>query len=293
MPGHLNHVVTITEPDQAQKAVPLVFDSPHSGRFYPADFDYSCPHDALVQAEDNHVDRLFDHVSAHGAFFLKALFPRTYIDVNRAEDDIDPDLLDAPWPHIAKPSARSHAGIGLIRRIVKPGIPVYSRKLGTDEIRHRINDYYKPYHAALAQLIRTLHYNFGESWHVNCHSMPSPKYDTNGIYSFYRAPDFVLGDRDGTTCAADFTYALKEFLQNQGYYVAVNNPYKGVELVRRYAAPDKGRHSLQLEINKALYWDDARGAPNENYAHLQRDLEKMTGFLASYCLSNLRDIAAD
>ena len=69
--------------------------------------------------------------------------------------------------------------------------------------------------------------------------------------------DIVLGDRDGTTCAPEFTAFVRDVLAGHGYDVKVNDPFKGVELVRAYADPAGGRHSLQLEINKRLYMDTA------------------------------------
>lgn len=276
-------------------ALPLIFDSPHSGRDYPADFRFSCPFEVLQRAEDNHVDELFSAAPDHGAALLCALFPRTYIDVNRAVDDIDHDLLAESWPHAANPSRRSHAGIGLIRRILRPGIPVYDRKLNINEIHQRIENYYKPYHAQLETLIEQAHYRYGQVWHINCHSMPQ-----NGGFSRLMPPtvrealpDFVLGDRDGTSCALHFTHAVRDFLKNMGYRVGVNTPYRGVELVRRYSSPATGRHSLQIEINKGLYWDEERNEKSKNFNVLQSDINKLIQYCAHYVSANQIELAAD
>lgn len=276
----------------AQPALPLVFDSPHSGRIYPADFDYACPFDALQRAEDNDVDALLDYVPDYRATLLCALFPRTYIDVNRAEDDIDRELLDGDWPAELPPSSRSAAGIGLIRRLVKPAQPVYSRKLSVAEIRYRLDRYYHPYHAALKTLLDDAHRDYGQVWHINCHSMPGISLPvSHGILN--RQADFVLGDRDGTSCALEFTHFLRDSLRNMGYKVAINTPYKGVEIVRRSAAPAQGRHSIQLEISKTLYWDDYRLKRTSNFKSLKDDLEDLTKLCAAYVTDNLVSRAAD
>ena len=283
-------IYQITRP--AQPALPLVFDSPHSGRIYPADFNYACPFDALQRAEDNDVDALFDAAPRHRAVLLCALFPRTYIDVNRAEDDIDTELLAERWPGVLAPSPRSFAGIGLIRRLVKPAQPVYDRRLSVAEIRYRLDRYYQPYHAALKELLDQAHADFGQVWHVNCHSMPNFRMPvSHGILN--RQPDFVLGDRDGTSCALDFTHALRDCLRNLGYKVAINNPYKGVEIVRRSAAPALGRHSIQMEICKSLYWDDHRLKRTNNFNALKNDIEKVIDYCATYVTDNLVSRAAD
>ncbi|MCB9991103.1 MAG: N-formylglutamate amidohydrolase [Rhodospirillales bacterium] len=289
----------ITTLYRPQNPVPLVLDSPHSGRIYPEDFRYACPHRILQKAEDNHVETLFDTAPDYGASLLCALFPRTYIDVNRAEDDIDPDVLDdhdrVHWPHPINPTSRSHAGIGLIRRIVKPGIAVYDRKLSIAEIRHRVERYYTPYHTQLETLIEESHYRFGQVWHINCHSMPKGRGISHVLAYGTRSalPDFVLGDRDGTSCALEFTHMIRDFLKDKGYSVAINNPYRGVELVRRYSNPATGRHSLQLEINKGLYWDETEQEKSKNYNRLKIDIENMIQYCATYIAANLTDMAAD
>jgi N-formylglutamate amidohydrolase len=293
MNTEIKNIYGIIQPKN--RPLPLIFDSPHSGRIYPEDFKFACSFEELQKAEDNYVDDLFDHTPLYGAHLLKAYFPRTYIDVNRCEYDIDENVLSDKWPHTIKPTQRSHAGIGLIRRILKPGIPVYNRTLSIEEVLNRIDTYYRPYHESLKALLDQAHYDFGSVWHINCHSMPSGKFSAvrSGLSIFSHEPDFVLGNRDGTTSSIDFTRETREFLRSLGYRVAINNPYRGVELIRKYSSPAEGRHSLQIEINKALYWDEKHSSKNKNYEQLKKDLEKLTQFFAGYVKNNLIDLAAD
>jgi N-formylglutamate deformylase len=287
---HIPARYTILRPIGAE--LPLVFDSPHSGHIYPADFDHVCSLDVLRRAEDNEVENLFGDVTKAGASLLTALFPRTYIDVNRAEDDIDTEILSERWPGPLNPTSRSYAGIGLIRRLVKPGTPVYDRTLGVAEIKGRIDGYYRPYHAALKSLLDDAHYRFGQVWHINCHSMPSSSAAlTNGVLNMQ--PDFVLGDRDGTSCDLDFTHMIRNALRDMGYRVAINNPYKGVELVRRSANPAEGRNSIQIEVSKSLYWDEKKNERNKNFNRLKSDIDKLVEVCAAYVDSHLSSMAAD
>lgn len=283
---------------RSKAPLPLIFDSPHSGHTYPSDFKYSCSFDELEKAEDKHVDDLFTSVPDYGGVLLCATFPRSYIDVNRAATDIDPELLHEPWPHSEiAPSARSDAGIGLIRRLVRPGVPVYDRVLSAKEVLRRIEKYYEPYHQVLEKLINEAHYNYGQVWHVNCHSMPSgsakPKRPIGIAGRGAKEADIVLGDRDGTSCDYEFTFALRDFLQKLGYVVTVNDPFKGVELVDRYSNPARGFHSIQIEINKSLYMNEDTGKKNKNYAALKADMEKLVKFCADFTQSNLTSMAAD
>jgi N-formylglutamate deformylase len=279
--------------------LPIIFDSPHSGKHYPDDFNYACAFNDLQTAEDHYVDDLFSAAPNHGAHFLKANFPRSYIDPNRAHDDIDHALLDEDWsgPFLATPSVRGNAGIGLIRRLIRPGIPVYNRPLTSAEIMHRIENYYHPYHDALETLIKDAHYNFGQVWHINCHSMPNetayPRRSPTLAGNQSQPVDFVLGDRDCTTCSNLFTRSLRELIKSMGYTVSINDPFKGVEIIRRHSSPARGMHSLQLEINKALYMNEETGKKTQNYKKLKTDIETIITFTADYALSHLDQIAAD
>lgn len=289
-------VLSIQKPDAA---LPLVFDSPHSGRTYPDDFNFACDFKTLQAAEDNYVDELFENAPSFGAAMLQAHFPRSYIDVNRRSDDIDLELINEKWggPFPASPSSRSHAGIGLIRRLVKPGTPVYGRYLTSEEIVARIEKYYRPYHNALEKLLKDAHYDFGQVWHINCHSMPeSSAYPKRGMGLIGNKPkpvDFVLGDQDATSCTPAFTREIAKFIKGLGYSVSINDPFKGVELIGQYSDPAAGYHSLQIEINKALYVDEETGEKKDTFDHLKTDIEKLTAFIAGYVESNLTSLAAD
>src|SRR5438874_1178397 len=241
--------------------LPLVLDSPHSGSDYPDDFAYCCPLPVLRRAEDAYVDELYEAAPAHGATLIGALFPPSYINVNRAADDLDPALLATPLPACLVP--RPATRVGLVRRHAQPGVPIYQTKLSPDDVLARIERYHLPYHRALDEACDRLHREFGAVWHINCHSMPSygpSREERKGVYA-----DFVLGDRDGTTCEREFTDLVADFLRHLGYDVRINEGYKGVEIVRRQGRPAERRHSLQIEVDRALYMD-------------QKTLEKLPGF---------------
>jgi len=262
--------------------VPLVFDSPHSGTDYPEDFDHTCPRAVLRTAEDTYVHELYAAAPAHGATLIGALFPRSYIDANRHIADIDQALLAEPWPHPLNPGVKTKLGMGLIRRLAVPKLPVYSRKLGVAEVQARIDRYYHPYHAELQTAADRLHARFGSVWHVNCHSMKSVSNGMAAEGPGVARADFVLGDRDGTTCAPELTRFVEKFLGKRGYDVRINDPYKGVELVRRHGRPKQNRHSLQIEVNRKLYMDEESFERNANFAKLKADLDALVAALARF-----------
>ena len=261
--------------------IPLVFDSPHSGEIYPADFDHQPARDVVRQAEDAHIGTLWAHAAAVGATLVEALFPRSYIDPNRSLADIDPALIADAWDEPVILTRKTSQGIGLVWRIVSGGVPLYARKLSAAEIRARIERYYVPYHAELAKVLDQRHRAFGAVWHVDCHSMPAVG-DVNADDPGRERSDFVIGDRDGTTCEQPFTRFVAESIAAMGYSVAVNDPYKGVEIVRQYGRPHEQRHSVQIEIKRTLYMNERTLAPHAGFAKLEADLRTLTASLAAY-----------
>ena len=186
------------------EAIPLVLDSPHSGTIYPADFDHAAPRALVRRAEDTYVEELFASAPRVGAKLIDALFPRAYIDPNRHVADIDTALLADAWPGPVTPSRKTEQGIGLVWRLAHGGASMYGRRLSAAEVQRRIDRCYEPYHATLAVALDQRHRRFGSVWHLNCHSMPAEG-DVNADDPGRARADFVLGDRDGTTCAPEFT----------------------------------------------------------------------------------------
>ena len=267
--------------------VPVVFDSPHSGTVYPADFGFTVPHAILRMAEDTHVEKLYAAAPDKGATLIAAQFPRSYIDCNRSLLDIDQALLETPWPGPINASKKTEKGIGLVWRKLDSGEDIYSRQLGVAEVQRRIATCYSPYHKAVRDAINHTHKHYGAVWHINCHSMPA----VSGLIA-EEGPgkpraDFVLGDRDSTTCAPEFTTFIAMTLRGFGYDVKVNDPYKGVELVRAYSDPAEHKHSIQIEVNRKLYMDEKTREPNVGFARLQSDLARLITAIGAFAKANI------
>jgi N-formylglutamate amidohydrolase len=272
----------------AAARVPLVLDSPHSGFAFPADFGSRLSEFDLREGEDCFVDQLYLPATERGVGLIAALAPRTYIDCNRHAADIDLELLEGGrWPGEHVPSGKARLGKALIWRTLDDGRAIYDRKLPVDEVQRRIDTYHRPYHGAVRDRIEATHARFGRSWHIDCHSMNAVSgVQGEGGAGKARA-DFVLGDRDGTTCDAEFTEFVRGVLAAMGYDVRVNDPYKGVELVRAYSNPAQGRMSLQVEINKRLYMDEATRSKSAGFEPLQRNLATLVDAVLDYTTSAL------
>lgn len=264
----------------ADQRLPFVFNSPHSGREYPNSFLLSSRLDeqAIRRSEDAFVDQLFASVVPLGSPLLKAHFPRAYLDVNREPYELDPKMFDGRLPAYANiRSIRVAGGLGTIARVVSESQEIYKHRLPVDEAMYRVERIYKPYHSMLRRLLAQTHVTFGYSILVDCHSMPSSvKCQTTDS-----RPDFILGDRYGTSCAVELTDFASELLRGMGYSVSRNKPYAGGFITEHYGRPSSGLHSLQIEINRGLYMDESTHAPHRGFHKLVQDLACFTRDLTS------------
>jgi N-formylglutamate deformylase len=242
----------------------------------------------LRRGEDAYVDQLLAEAPKQGIALLAAHFPRCYIDVNREIDDIDPDLLDGPWPGPPlRPTEKSRKGLGLIRRYVVPGKAIIEKPLPIADVRARIEHIYVPYHHALTAHIEALRERFGFVWHIDWHSMKSQGNAMTPDGEGALRPDMVVGDRDGTSARSEFVDLVVGHLRGLGYRVSVNDPYKGATIVRKYGQPSRGCSTIQIEINRALYLDEASVEPTSGFPELRQSLESLMRALANATRRNL------
>lgn len=264
---------------------PLVFASPHSGRLYPADMMAASALDAVSirRSEDAFVDELIEAAPELGAAVISATLARAYIDVNRDAFELDPAMFADELPdHARARTARVAAGLGAIARVVSDGQEIYARKLTYAEAHGRIEAVHRPYHAALLRLLGEAHSAHGLAVLIDWHSMPAAAASGRGRC------DMVLGDRFGAACSGALTVRVERELEAMGYRVARNAPYAGGYTTEHYGRPGRRTHALQIEINRALYLDEARLVPTAGFARLKRDLESLTRTLAGLDWSELR-----
>lgn len=254
----------------SEQTAPLVFCSPHSGRIYPRPFLEASrldPH-TLRKSEDCFVDELFGAVVGFGAPLLAARFPRAYLDVNREPLELDPELfMDKLPPHANTQSVRVAGGLGTIARIVADGEEIYAQRMRVAQAMARIEGLYVPFHAALSELIETTRARFGYAVLIDCHSMPSTSSQGNA-----NRPDFVLGDRFGASCDGRVTRLVRDTLVGRSYDVQLNRPYAGGFITEHYGRPARGVHTLQIEINRGLYLDEAALTPSTGFGRLRDTL---------------------
>jgi N-formylglutamate amidohydrolase len=242
------------------QTIPVVVGVPHAGRCYPRAFvDQSrLPLMLLRRSEDAFVDSLTRHVVGLGAPRITAMFPRAYIDVNREPYELDPRMFVGRLPAFANTrSLRVAGGLGTVPRIVGEGQDIYRRPLPVTEALARIDACYRPYHARLRQLITATRAQFGFCVLLDVHSMPSTGLDLDHA----GRADVILGDRFGTSAGADIMQAVEDAFRQAGLAVGRNRPYAGGYITEHYGQVRTGVHAVQIEINRALYMNEARIEP--------------------------------
>jgi N-formylglutamate amidohydrolase len=261
----------------------LVFASPHSGRDYPAELMAAAALDAAAirRSEDAFVDELIASGPSHGAATISARYARAFIDVNREAYELDPAMFEDELPAFAKGrTARVAAGLGSIAKVVGEGQEIYRRKLTFAEARRRIEGAHRPYHQALAGLVKATRETHGRAVLIDWHSMPSAASSIAAPSASRSGCDMVLGDRFGSACAPELTRLVERELEAMGYRVARNAPYAGGYTTEFYGRPAEGVHALQVEINRAAYLDESCLTPTPGFERLKRDIERLTRTLA-------------
>ncbi|CAA2155064.1 MULTISPECIES: N-formylglutamate amidohydrolase [Methylobacterium] len=266
--------------EPAAHTLPFVFNTGHSGAVYPSDFIAASRLDALSlrRSEDAYVDRLFASVVELGAPLLRANFPRAFLDVNREPFELDPRMFDGRLPPFANTrSMRVAGGLGTVPRVVADGQEIYARRLPVGEATARIEALYKPYHRVLRSLIQRTARTHGHCVLIDCHSMPSSSLGRDAEVK----ADMVLGDRYGTACAPGLIEAFEAAFRSQGFRVVRNKPYAGGFITEHYGEPNLGRHALQIEVNRALYMDEASLAMTPDFPSLAKALRIVVATVAA------------
>lgn len=264
-------------------STPVVVSSPHSGQVYPPCLlrNVRLNLSQLRRLEDAFVDRLFDSAPSLGAPFLHARFARAFVDANREPYELDNDLFDEPLPAYANPSsAKARAGLGTIPSRIS-GQAIYRSRLKLHEAERRVRLAYWPYHHALQHLLDERHARFGQALLVDCHSMPS--FSANGTLANGTSGtgmiDFALGDRFGSSCAAEIVGQAESFLRMKGFRVARNRPYAGGYITTHYGQPERGVHALQIEVRRGLYMDESTICLHRNIAEIKEVIQQLLGWL--------------
>jgi N-formylglutamate amidohydrolase len=287
--GNKSPPFEIAEP--ATWRAPIIFNSPHSGSVYPEQFLAASRIDlaGLRRSEDSFMDELVSGLTDAGFPVVRVNFPRSYVDVNREPYELDPRMFSGRLPSFANTrSMRVAGGLGTIPRVVGDGQEIYRERLSVDDALGRIELLYKPYHRALRRLIHKAHQAFGTVILVDCHSMPSVGISREEP----RRPDIVIGDRYGTSCAALLPDAVEDAMSALGYSIGRNKPYAGGFITEHYGNPASGLHTVQIELNRAVYMDERRRERGPRFLQVAADFMTLADALAAIPLGDLGSFQA-
>ncbi|HUS52866.1 MAG TPA: N-formylglutamate amidohydrolase [Thermohalobaculum sp.] len=255
-----------------------VFNSPHSGRDYPAELirrSRLTPL-GLRASEDVLVDALFAAAPEHGAPLLAATAPRAWLDLNRAPTELDPALIRGVQPHGL--NQRVAAGLGVIPRVVSEGAQIYCGKIDREEAEARIRTVHEPYHRMLESLLLRARDTFGIAVLFDCHSMPSEALRAAPRVQG-RCPEIVLGDRFGAAASRALVAITQSAFERAGFVVARNAPFAGGYITQRYGRPSRGMHAIQIEIDRGLYLDQVALEPLPVFDGIRERLSQVIGEL--------------
>lgn len=262
----------VLRPDRVTTGV--VFASPHSGRDYPDDMRTSTVlgEHALRSSEDAHVDRLVADAPQFGATLLLARTPRSYVDLNRAADELDPALVEGVRRVVHNPRVTS--GLGVIPRVVANGRAIYAGKISLAEARRRLDLHWHPYHEALREILTESRNSFGKAVLLDWHSMPHEAID--GLSGRFRSvPDVVLGDRFGAAADPGIVERVEAAFAAEGLHVARNAPFAGAFISQRYGRPAQAIHVVQIEIDRSLYMDEATLEPKPEFEQIRAMISRV------------------
>ncbi len=249
--------------------VALVVDVSRSGREYPTDMRSPVSFTAIHDNASMYVDEIWEDTPKYGGTLLYALFPHMYIDANRHELDIDPELVEGEWPVPLQPTV-SKRGLGLLKSKSRYGEPVQEKKLSYDEVEDRLNRYHRPYHRELKAIVDRARSSSEKVYHLSCHCMSAIGAPTHPDAGQERA-DFCLGNiHNGmSTSSTEFIEFVAEVIRAQGFTCTINMPYGGGEINRRYGDPENGVESILFEVNKKRFMDGKTFRKNEGFAEIK------------------------
>ena len=251
---------------QPRGQLPVLLSVPHSGRDYP---DWliglaSAGKPSLTTLEDPFVDRLVWRAMQRGCGAVIAKTPRAAIDCNRAEDEVDPSVIDGARRRGI--SARARGGLGIVpARTAQHGY-LGRRAITPKQLDERLNQAHRPYHNAIEAQLALLIDRFGYALLLDCHSMPPP---AEGV------PSIVFGDCRGRTAEPWISAEAVAIAKRLGFEAGLNDPFAGGHVIERHARPMAGVQALQIEIDRRCYLDAKLAKPGPGFDRIAALLEAL------------------
>ncbi|MDB3955278.1 N-formylglutamate amidohydrolase [Alphaproteobacteria bacterium] len=235
----------------SNNSIPIIISIPHSGTLYSNIFlkNILLSKKELQFSEDNYVDKVLEKVLSQDVSYVKANFPRSFIDVNRSPLELDSLMVSSNIPIIDEFNlTKVKSGIGVIHRVSYYGNEIYDHLLTRREIVKRLLNNYFPYHNALKLLIKNAKKINNRVLVLDFHSMPSRFLD-NSV-------DIVIGNNFNLSCNETISTKIINYFYDYNYSLSINDPYSGGFITKFYGKPMDRINILQIEINRSLYMNE-------------------------------------
>jgi N-formylglutamate amidohydrolase len=236
--------------------LPVLLSVPHSGRDYP---DWlvamaASGRSSLTTLEDPLVDRLVWRAIQRGCGAVIARTPRAAVDCNRAEDEVDPSVVDGA--RRGRVTARARGGLGIVPGRTQQHGFLWRRPIDCEQLEERIAQAHRPYHDSIEHQLCVLVERFGCALLLDCHSMPPPP---AGI------PPVVFGDCRGRSADGWVSRDALAIANRCGFEAGLNDPFAGGHVIERHARPARGVHALQIELDRRSYLDRSLRNPGGGF----------------------------
>lgn len=257
--------------------LPLFISCPHSGEQIPLEANWLQEIDPIVLLRD--VDRFVDAfyrplARKFGDPFIYSPWTRYAVDLNRLPIDVDCDSVYKS----TNPSGTFSSGLHWVK--TSRNEVLMEKPISKELHEILLKSYHEPFHKAIqAQFEHFKLQGHKRVFHLDVHSMPSKGTGIHRDPGEDRA-EIVISDQDGTSCDPKFKDLVVEAYEQAGFEVKVNWPYKGGRITQAFGNPSKGRHTIQIEMNRGIYMDEeTKELSKEKFKGLSSQIESALSFI--------------
>tara|TARA_B100002052_G_scaffold261112_1_gene254786 strand:- start:160 stop:1026 length:867 start_codon:yes stop_codon:yes gene_type:complete len=255
--------------------ISIVLTSPHSGSFYSETFkkELNLSLSKVRTIEDVKVDKIINGLSENNFDILTTDCPRSLIDLNRSKLDIDSSMFYNFPNEIEIKNIKSKYGIGLFLKNIDESNIMYNKKIDWLTRDQLIKKIYEPWHHKLSTILESKFNTHKNYLLIDMHSF-TPNQDNKNY-------DFVISDNFSKSAQNKFVYFLRDIMEKNGFSVALNYPYSGGYIVKKYSNKELNKNVIQIEINKKLYLK-SNFEINDNFFELRDFFHNIIKNLDSY-----------
>jgi len=234
--------------------IPLFVTIPHSGEKVPdfCNWLQGLPEETLMCDVDRYVDRLYEpSLAALKIPFIKTEWHRYAADLNRIPEDVDSTSV------IGNQTKAGTHNRGFHWVVTTTGLPLMSEPMPLDQHKKLVELIYEPFHSQVREQFKKFETQGARKvFHIDAHSMPSMGTKMHKDPGEKRA-EIVISDCLGKSAQPEFVDLVIQAYVRAGFKVGYNWPYVGGRVSEQYGKPEIGHHTVQVEMNRALYMDEA------------------------------------